>query len=142
MKYSEEDLQDYLDGCYTGDEAALKNFIEANADWKVKLNEYKALYELVGKAETRMTLPGFAEKMVAIIQEKKEKKYKAKERILVGCFVLIVLAGTTWSIGLLGFHFVLNIDLFLAFITTAVLVTFFIFSHTIELKKIKRKYSI
>src|SRR4051812_13709396 len=101
MKYSEEDLQDYLDGIFTGDAAELRAQIEANPEWKLQLSEYKTLYTLIREERTELTIPGFADRIAMIVEQKNEKKSRRREQVFLYAFGSIVVAGALYCISLL-----------------------------------------
>ncbi len=71
-RYTERDIQDYLDGSFAGDKEEFESYIEQNSAMKDIFAVYSSLYALI-KAEPREAA-GFplADRVLQRIQAKKE----------------------------------------------------------------------
>jgi len=96
-QYTDRDIQDFLDGKFSGDQNDFMLFIEQNADAMKQLEFYKLLFSLISQQVKQAELPmDFAESIVTAIQVKKRAK---EERVLNVSLVMAMCIGAAiWCI--------------------------------------------
>jgi hypothetical protein len=91
--YTDKEIQEYLDGSFTGDKKDLEQFIEQDLSAKKTLEFYKNLFLLISQKEDidlPNNLPG---KIVGAIQAKQNIKEKQQENFInIGLAVIAFVA--------------------------------------------------
>jgi hypothetical protein len=103
-RYTDQDIQDFLDGSFSGDQEDFQLFIEQNPVEKKKLEFYKSLFSLMSQQEETGQLPVNLAEQVVILIERKQRVKEAKEAklasLILVTIVLIVIALSLSYIGL------------------------------------------
>jgi hypothetical protein len=137
-RYTERDIQTFLDGNFSGDVLDFERFIEEDPDAKVKLELYTSLFALIRKQQRESYLPtDFPETTIASIEANK----KRKDEWLVSMVPVVILT----SLALASVLYFVNtifyyVDSILALITAlAVGVTVWLFAR-VEVAEKRRLY--
>lgn len=95
MKYNLNDIEDYLDGYFTGDAKELELFIQQNPEAKTAMAMYKGMYTLI-KAEQKPQLSfSLADRVLSHLQTRKDKKERIEFRLtnLLLAAVIVIAVG-------------------------------------------------
>jgi anti-sigma factor RsiW len=141
-QFTETDIQDYVDGNFSGDRVALLRFLENDAEAALQLRLYRAL-KLALKEEPGLFVPGLADKVLAKIEE---RKTAAEPRWTSAGILVLVLLGFC----ALGFYFSYTglkdwMRLFeggVMVLLVLVGIAFTIAFHFMELMVLKKKFAL
>jgi hypothetical protein len=102
-RYTDKDIQDFLDGSFSGDHEDFQLFIMQNLAAKKKLEFYKRLFSLMGQEEETGELPvNLAGKTVMLIEAKQRVKEAKEARLMSIIMVTIVLIVIALSLSYIG----------------------------------------
>src|SRR5687768_1596057 len=88
-KYSEQDLQDYATGNFSGDRSNFEAWLQRNPDLLNQVKKYQNLYSLLGTNETPSLSFNLADKVVSAIRQQEYKREAPKSNLLPYLLVLI-----------------------------------------------------
>ncbi len=88
-QYSEQDIQDYVDGIFSGDAKDLETYLETNDNAQKQLQLYKALYSAI----EQQPAPYLSIDLAGCVIDRIEKRKEARETVWakVAVFVLATL---------------------------------------------------
>jgi len=143
-KYSEQDIQDYAAGIFTGDKSDLKAYLSVYPKAANQFKAYQNLFSLLNHEKTNSLSYNLADKVLA----KLDQKEKAKEPVQFQLLPTLVIALTLVALVFTYRHFSLGV-IFNSFpdsgllILVTVLMFLFLGGFTlVELKQRRRKFAV
>jgi anti-sigma factor RsiW len=136
-QYSEQDIQDYVDGTFAGDAKELKTYLETNQNAQKHLQLYKALYSAIAQ----QPVPSLAIDLAGNVINRIEKRTEVRDAAWAkGAF--FVLATLIVIAVLLCYSYYEMHNLFNAagIIFLIALIAFVIAFHFIEFRVRNKKY--
>jgi hypothetical protein len=139
--FTEQDLQDYFEGSFSGNAEALKQFFTRDSKRKALFERYRLLFEVVKEQQISFTVPGMEQKLMASVQKQRERKRRMQDYWMIRGLVLMVLLGCGYSVSLLR-RFSFDINALYSILIAIVVFGFLVFSYLGEVKSLKRKYNL
>jgi hypothetical protein len=139
--FTEQDLQDYFEGSFSGNAEALQQFFSGDIERTAMFERYRLLFEVVKEHEISFTVPGMEQKLMASIQKQRERKRRMQDSWMMRGLVLMVLLGCGYSVSLLR-PLSFGSNALYSILIAMVVLCFLVFSYLGEVKGLKRKYSL
>jgi hypothetical protein len=97
--YTEEDIQNYADGNFSGDLEDFRIFIEQNPEARKSLEMYEQLFVQFSQPQEPVDIPhNLADQVIASIQARQSKEEGRAEKYLEAGLAFILLTGLVLSV--------------------------------------------
>lgn len=141
--YSEQDLQDYANGKFTGNIKNFEAYLQRNPALLNQVKDYENLYSLLNTNETPSLSYSLADKVVSTIRQQEYKKEAPKFNLLP--YILMLITGLAFFITFRfldikqTFSSLVDAGLFLT--SAAVMILFFLGFYYVEINQKQKRFA-
>ena len=140
-KFSEQDIQDYAAGRFTGDHRAFEELLNADQQIQARVKAYQELFRILATDAPPSLSFNLADR---VIQQVQQQSHAAEPKPFQSVnYMLILLLGAAVVIGLRQFDFKLltfTSDFNLFFVSALAIVLFISGFHIVELKQREKRW--
>ncbi len=136
-QYSEQDIQDYVDGTFAGDAKDLETYLETNHNAQKQLQLYKALYSAIEKQPAPYLSIDLAGSVINRIEKRKEARETVWTRLAFFVLAALVVIAVSLCYSYFGMYKLFNAA---GIVCLIMLISFIIAFHFIEFRVKNKKF--
>ena len=136
-QYSEQDIQDYVDGTFAGDAKDLETYLETNHNAQKQLQLYKALYSAIEKQPAPYLSIDLAGSVINRIEKRKEARETVWTRLAFFVLAALVVIAVSLCYSYFEMYKLFNAA---GIVCLIMLISFIIAFHFIEFRVKNKKF--
>jgi len=136
-QYSEQNIQDYVDGIFAGDAKDWETYLETNDSAQKQLQLYKALYSAIKQQPAPYLSIDLAGSVIKRIEKRKEARETVWAKVAVFVLAALVVIAVSLCYSYFGMYKLFNAAGIVCLIT---LISFIIAFHFIEFRVKNKKF--
>jgi len=136
-QYSEQDIQDYVDGTFAGDAKDLETYLETNHNAQKQLQLYKALYSAIEQQPAPYLTIDLAGSVINRIEKRKEARETVWTRLAFFVLAALVVIAVSLCYSYFGMNKLFNAA---GIVCLIMLISFIIVFHFIEFQVKSKKF--